>query len=554
MRVRFTARGRLLAIALGAGLAAGCGGGGGGPSVLPIPPVAGGGNEGGNGEGGGGATGGNTPPPEPLACADLASRFESEQDAVVIVSATDVAQAQDLPAHCDVRGTIRGNIKFAVFMPKEWNGRFQMVGNGGKAGSISFSAMESALRQGYATSSTDTGHDASIRSQSGARFGYDAEFGRDMEIDFGYRAVHLTALVSKEIVNAHYPEKIQYSYWNGCSTGGRQGLMEAQRFPEDFDGYAVGAPVYNYTRQQMSAPALLQHLYKSGIAGGSVISPAKRDLIGNIVYNGNGGNYPGCDALDGVKDGQIRNPLRCNFDPLVHVPMCGPSGGADCLTAEEQAALVGVYKGRPDVSVLALPVGSENTQGGWPDWLITNGTRTPQLHTVMADAFQYLLFEPDRPDFDYLTQFDWSADPHRMETAKQTYNATNPDLRRFAEAGKKIIMYHGWTDPGVNPMGTLEYRANVESVFGSPAAVERFMKLYMVPGMGHCSGGPGHGSVDWVAPLKDWVEHGKEPQAIVGSKPGTQSTRPHCPYPQEAAYDGQGNVDDAQSYSCATPG
>ena len=330
--------------------------------------------------------------------------------------------------------------------------------------------------------------------------------------------------------------------------------MEAQRYPEDFDGYVVGAPVYDYTRQQLSAPALLPHLYRNGIAGGSALSPAKRDLIGNIVYNGNGGNYAGCDALDGQKDGQIRNPLKCNFDPAVHVPACGAAGGADCLTAQELAAVQGIYAGRPAHGVHPLPVGSENTAGGWSSWFITNTGSVPQLHSVMVDAFQYLLFQPDRPTFNYLTDLDWATDPAKMDKAKQLYNATDADLRNFAAAGKKIIMYHGWTDPGVNPMGTIEYKSKVDQVAGGPGASDTFLKLYMVPGMGHCSGGPGHTSVDWMAPIADWTERGIAPASIVGSKPGAAaSTRPHCPYPSEAVYNGTGDANIAASYTCRTP-
>lgn len=538
MRYRFFHH---LVPAIGAALLAGCGGGGGSPDPLTVNPEP-------------------APPADVVqhnvACADLPGSLRTELQDLQLTSATEVAATATVPAYCDVRGTIKGNVKFAVYLPKEWNGRFQMVGNGGKAGSISFSAMVSAVQNGYAASSTDTGHDNSVAGQSGARFGYDAEFGDEMEIDFGYRAVNLTAKVSKEIINAHYPKNIEYSYWNGCSTGGRQGLMEAQRYPEDFDGYVIGAPVYNYTRQQISAPATLAHLYKNGIRGGSVISPAKRDMVGNIIYNGNGTNYAGCDALDGVVDGQIRNPLACNFNPEFHVPACGATDGPNCLTATELAAFKGIYAGRPAYGVHPLPVGSEATNGGWNSWLIPNSaTGTPTLHTVMADAFQYLLFQPDRPTFDYLSQFDWNSDPYQMEKAKQLYNATNPDLRSFAASGKKIVMYHGWADTGVNPLGTVEYKNNVNALFGSEAEVNSFMKLYMIPGMGHCSGGPGHNNVDWMSYVTKWVEEGQAPTSVIGSKTvsGTTSTRPHCPYPSEAVYDGAGDVNVAASYTCRIP-
>ncbi|RRH90312.1 tannase/feruloyl esterase family alpha/beta hydrolase [Variovorax beijingensis] len=532
----------LLSAVLGSVLV-GCGGGGRGTVV--------------GGSGGGGET--PAPPAEVaqhnVACAALPAALRTSFTDLKLVSATEVAATSALPAYCDVRGTIKNNVKFAVYLPKDWNGRFQMVGNGGKAGSISFPAMVSAIQEGYATSSTDTGHDTTITAQSGARFGYDAEFGDEMEIDFAYRAVNLTARASKEIINAHYPKTIEYSYWNGCSTGGRQGLMEAQRFPEDFDGYVIGAPVNNYTRQQLSAPATLQHLYKNGIRGGNVLSQTKRDLVGNIIYNGNGTNYPGCDAMDGLKDGQIRNPLACNFHPEIHVPACGATDEPTCLTTAELTALQGVYAGHPTNSVHPLPVGSENIASGWSSWLVPDSpTGTPSLHTVMVDAFQYLMFQPDRPTFDYLTQLDWNSDPYQMEKAKQLYNATNPDLRAFAAAGKKIVMYHGWADAGVNPLGTIEYKNNVNSLFGGDTAVNSFMKLYMIPGMGHCSGGPGHNNVDWMGHVSNWVEKGQAPTSVIGTKivGGVTSRRPHCPYPSEAVYNGTGDVNAAASFTCRT--
>jgi hypothetical protein len=495
-------------------------------------------------------------PAVPIACAQLVSDYDGSD--VVIISATEVPEVTSggnaAPAHCDVRGTISDNIKFAVFLPVDWNGRFQMVGNGGKAGSISLGDMRVALRLGYAAASTDTGHDNAIQAEGGARFGNDALFGKEREIDFGWRAVHLTAVASKDILKAHYARKQSYSYWNGCSTGGRQGLMEAQRFPDDFDGYIIGAPVYHYTGQQMNAPAMLRPLYSrippTGPADGPVISAAKRNMIGAAVY-------ARCDAQDGVADGQIRNPLRCDFDPAVHIPVCSASTEPNCLTPTELAALQEIYAGK-EPFVPGTPVGSENIPGGWSTWLLPNSpTGTPQLHSVIADAFEWLMFTPDRPGYDYLSQWDWNVEPFQMHGAEQIYNATDPDLSRILLAGKKILMYHGFNDPGANPVRSIRYREAVVDHFSfgrdrlrflGEWFTDRFLKLYMVPGMAHCGGGVGHSTVDWLTPLVNWVEHDDEPRAIVGAKTG--STRPHCPYPEEAVYDGAGDVNLAASYSC----
>ena len=519
----------------------------------------------------------------PVACADLVSRYHARD--VVIASATDVPEVLTgptaAPAHCDVRGAISDNIKFALFLPVEWNGRFQMVGNGGKAGSISIGDMRTALRLGYASSSTDTGHDNAIQAEGGARFGNDALFGKEREIDFGWRAVHLTARTSKDLIDKHYARKARYSYWNGCSTGGRQGLMEAQRFPDDFDGYIVGAPVYDYTGQQMTAPAYLRALYKAippaSPADGPVLSAAKRNMIGAAVY-------ARCDALDGLMDGQLRNPLKCDFDPALHIPACGATPGPDCLTAVELAAVQEIYAGK-EPFVPGVPKGSENTNGGWSTWILPNSaTGTPQLHSVIADAFEWLMFTPDRPGFNYLTSWSWSVEPFQMEMAKRIYNATDPDLREVLRRKSKILMYHGWGDPGANPVRSIRYRAAVVDFLDrrdhgnddddddddddgdrrghhkhkhkhaskGERITDSFLKLYLVPGMAHCGGGVGHGTVDWLTPLVDWVERRIEPEAIVGSRTvsGVTSTRPHCPYPEEAVYDGVGDVNAAASFSC----
>jgi hypothetical protein len=504
---------------------------------------------------------------EPVACVDLAATFAAPE--VVLTSVTEVAEVPSggnaAPAHCDVRGTISDNIKFALFLPVDWNGRFQMVGNGGKAGTISIGDMRTQLRLGYAASSTDTGHDNAIQAEGGARFGNDALFGKEREIDFGWRAVHLTAVTTKAITATRYGQQPAYSYWNGCSTGGRQGLMEAQRFPQDFDGYIVGAPVYNYTDHHMTPPAVFPTLYsrippRPGTpSDGPFLSPAKRDMIGAAVY-------ARCDALDGVVDGLLRNPLKCDFDPAVHIPACSATSGPNCLTPQELAAVQAIYGGH-EPYVPGLPVGSESTPGGWSAWLLPNGaTATPTLHSIIVDAFEWLMFTPDRPGYNYLTQWNWTTDPGLMEGAREIYNATDPDLRDVLEPGKKILMYHGWGDSGANPVRSIRYRDAVVKFLEDAGGVahgrkrvkgetwkgdketDKFLRLYMVPGMGHCGGGQGHTAVDWLSPLVNWVENGVAPEAILGSKPG--STRPHCPYPQEAVYDGAGDVNVAASYAC----
>jgi hypothetical protein len=270
--------------------------------------------------------------------------------------------------------------------------------------------------------------------------------------------------------------------------------------------------------------------------------------------------YSRCDALDGVMDGQLRNPLKCEFDPARDIPICSATSGPDCLTPSELAALQEIYAGK-EPFVPGVPYGSENIAGGWSSWILPNSaTGTPQLHTVIADAFEWLMFKPDRPGFDYLAEWDWSVHPFEMKHAERIYNATDPDLRKIMRDGKKIIMYHGWGDPGANPIRSIRYRDAVVQFMGDKlggdgaAPTDSFLKLYLVPGMAHCGGGVGHSTVDWLTPLVDWVENSVAPQGIVGSRTvaGVTSTRPHCPYPQEAVYDGAGDANSAASYACMT--
>lgn len=471
-------------------------------------------------------------------------------------------------AYCDVRGTIRGNIQFAVWLPADrWNGRFQMVGNGGKAGAISFDAMRLAVRTGYASSSTDTGHDNAKLAERDSGFGNDALFGKEREIDFGYRSVHLTAQASKAVIAAYYGRAASHAYWNGCSTGGRQGLIQAQRYPDDFDGYVIGAPVYDYTAAQMGAPALLGALYSAipprQPGDGPYISPAKRNAIGNVVYNGLG-DFKGCDIEDGLKDGQLRDPYACSFDIDKHIPDCtGAVGEGVCLTPVERNALRRIYAGREPYVPRTAP-GSENMPGGWNPWLIPDSpTALPVLHMVVGDSMEWLMFTPDRPGFDYFKQFDWDRDPPLMKEAAQIYSATSPDLRRVQAKGAKIIMYHGYQDTPAQPLRSIRYRQSVidflaaqpgsAGAAAAQASTDAFLRLFMVPGMGHCGGGVGHSVIDWMSPLARWVEGGQAPDSIVGVKPGTTSTRPHCPYPTVAIHDGRGDPAVAQSFSCGLP-
>lgn len=483
-----------------------------------------------------------------MQCSALLNKIDDAE--IKIDSAEFIGADKDIPEHCDVRGTIGGNNGFALLLPTEWNGRFVMAGNGGKAGNLELNAAKSFLTSNYAAATTNTGHDSSLPDQSGAKFGTDA----DMEQDFGHRAVHETAVASKSIISAYYPDDLKNSFWVGCSTGGRQGLMEAQRYPDDFNGYVVGAPVYNYTLEQMTAPAMLRNLYTSDpYTEEPVVSASKIELLGKHVYEK-------CDAVDGLEDGLITDPRACDFAPSRDLPKCTADGGDACFTEKEITALEGIYAGvavNGKILVPGMPLGSENIPGGWLAWLVPGeGTKSPPspiLHTIMIDSFNYLMFEDDRPDYKYMTDFDFNTDPQKLSAAEVTYNATDPDLLDVEQKGAKIIMYHGWSDPAVNPLNTIDYydqvKQNMQSNGGSD--VNSFMKLYLVPGMGHCRGGVGFDQTDWLTPLRAWVEDGVAPDAVSASRASDGASRIQCPYPQKAVYQGSGDMNDAANFTCS---
>lgn len=487
----------------------------------------------------------------PEACNSLASAFDYPD--VELSETRAIAAVDGKPARCEARGAISGNIRFVAWLPNDWNGRYLMVGNGGKAGIFSLDAMEGPLSQGFATITTDTGHDNEIEAQGGARFGSDLK----MEIDFAYRAVNLTAGIGKRLVAAAYDRKPDYSYWVGCSTGGRQGLIQAQRYPTDFDGYVIGAPVAPYTRTQMAAPAYLGQLYKGDPRKEvGLITTEEARAVGNAVM-------AKCDAIDGLEDGLLDDPRMCTFDPAKDLPKAqGESPRDGTAFSEEQiAALQAIYEGvsGPDGTpiVNGLPVGSENVPTGWDRFLTRPKDEPgfPALHLIVADAFNWLMFKEDRPDFNYLTDFDFAVHPAEMEYKGQIYNAFDPDLDDMRKLGGRILLYHGWADTGSNPMNTLEYYQSVlarlkEQGAADPvAAADEFLRLYMMPGVAHCTGGTGFDRADWLTPLTTWVEAGEKPRAILATREAGGS-RPHCPYPQTAKYQGSGDVLDAASFKC----
>ncbi len=475
------------------------------------------------------------------------------------------APTEPLPAFCRVAGTAKptsdSEIKFELWLPASgWNGKYEQVGNGGFAGTIPLSGMASPLLRGYATAGTDDGHAA-------ATDGLWALGHPEKLIDFGYRAVHETSVQAKAITQAFYGKDLARSYFVGCSDGGREALMEAQRFPDDFVGIVAGAPANNWTHLLVGAIWTEQALVNEPA---SYLPPSKLPALQNAVV-------AACDALDGVKDGVIGDPRRCHFDPAV--VQCKGADAADCLTEPQVAAVRKIYGGprNPRTGAQIFPgysPGTEAVPANWRVWISGNGPGQPTLQAFFGNTFYaYMVFENPKWDF-HTFNFDSDVQTADDKTAG-ILNSTDPDLAKFKARGGKLIQYHGWGDAAIPPQNSINYFESVQSVMGKTArerdlgATQDFYRLFMVPGMSHCAGGvgatafgnvpsaqrdPGH---DVVSALDQWVEKGVAPIQIiatgfVGGDPakGVEMTRPLCPFPEEAVYKGSGDTNSAASFSC----
>jgi feruloyl esterase len=446
--------------------------------------------------------------------------------------AGDGENARVLPAFCRVAATLRpssdSDIKIEVWMPaSNWNGKFQAVGNGAFNGNIAYPAMMTALNRGYATSSTDTGH-----TGGGAAW---AAGHPEKVIDFGWRAVHEMTVAAKKIVGTYYGGAPKFSYWNGCSAGGRQAMVAAQRFPDDFDGIIAGAPGLDWTGRAARALQVEKTLQTNEAAR---LLPAQTQLLHRAVLNA-------CDAADGVKDGLIADPPNCRFDP--GVLQCKGIDQSSCLTAAQVDTARLIYS--PGVNsatrreIAGLQPGSEL---GWTDLGWTASARATGL-----DQFRYLVFKD--PSWN-IQQFNFEADLARAEAAdNNTLNALNPNLKPFIDSGGKLIQYHGWADPQISPANSTQYYTRVVNALGGADKVHGSYRLFMAPGMGHCGGGAGPNTFDMLTALEQWVEQGKAPDQILAShstKGVVDRTRPLCPYPQVAVYNGTGSIDEAANFAC----
>ena len=454
------------------------------------------------------------------------------------------------PSFCRVTATTEPEVNFEVWLPiEDWNGKYQGVGNGGMAGTISYSAMARALARGYATASTDTGH-------QGATFDSSWALNRpDLIEDFGHRGLHVTTVNAKTITSQLFGVPPEYSYYVGCSKGGQQGLMEAQRYPEDFDGIIAGDPANDWTR--FYAGAHLWYSLATLADEESYIPPEKLQALGDGVN-------AACDANDGIEDGILQNPLACNFDPVVLTCPAG-TDDASCLTPKQVTAVKKIWSGVKNSSgelvYPGLVPGGEAARGSWSSWVTGREPYTSTHFNGGNGFFRNFIF--DDPEWDFRT-FNFDRDlEFALEKVGSAVDSNDPDLSALRDRGAKLIVYHGWSDPDISPVASINYFEEVVKQM-SPGqeratALEQtqdFFRLFMVPGMAHCRGGPGPDQFDALTSLELWVEQGIAPERMTASKiVGGESvrTRPLCVYPESAVWDGVGSSDEAASFSCEAP-
>jgi feruloyl esterase len=439
----------------------------------------------------------------------------------------------NLPAFCRVTASLHptsdSDIRIEIWMPaSNWNGKLQSVGNGAWAGTIGYTALGAALASGYATTATDTGH-----------VGNTAKFvpgHPEKMVDYGYRAVHEMTVAAKAIIAAFYGSGPRLSYWNGCSTGGRQGLMEALRYPADYDGIIAGAPV-NFRTHQLTWELWVSRAVHRDEA--SYIPPTKYPAIHQAALEA-------CDARDGVRDGLIDDPTTCRFDP--QVLECKGTDSNSCLSPAQVIAAQRIYSPavNPRTRQEIFPALQPGSELGW------GGLAGPQPVGEAVEFFQYVVYND--PMWDPRTiEFDSAADD-ADKAAADVLNVTSPNLKPFFDRGGKLLLYHGWNDQLVAPVNSVNYYKSILATVDRVAASS--VKLFMMPGTNHCAGGDGPNTFDRMKVIEQWVEQKQTPSRIEASHSTAgkvDRTRPLCAYPKVARYTGTGSTDEAANFICRMP-
>lgn len=462
-----------------------------------------------------------------------------------------------LPAFCRVTGVLRPTsdsaIHFEVWLPAQnWNGRLLGAGNGGFAGSIGYDELASYLKRNFAVAGSDAGHQGNATDATWA-------YRHPEKIkDFGWRAVHLTRLRAGEIISAFYGKHENKAYFDSCSDGGREALVEAQRFPADYDGILAGAPANAWSTMLGIGVKAVQSRQSDPRA---YFSDIKLPAIEKA-------SLAACDALDGVKDGIVDDPSKCHFDP--EVLLCKGEEALDCLTQPQINTLKLIYAGEKDSSgKISMPGFTAGDEMGWREWVIgQDPTAASSLH-YLENYFRYMV--TDDPKWNALSADPETSFRQSREKGAADLDATDPDLGKFSSHGGKLILYHGWNDQAISPWNTVNYYKSVQEKMGDTGS---FLRLYMAPGVEHCAGGPGPSffgqfglqtakgsSFGLFDSLVNWVERGAPDDSITATKygqgengsPKVVMTRPLCAYPQVAKYSGNGDTNDAVNFTCVAP-
>lgn len=482
--------------------------------------------------------------------------FLGIQDAPTkITNAKTMAETNKAPAHCEVEGFVTPHVGIKLFMPiKEWNGKFIQIGCGAACGRLDLALLKCTgkIKRGYACIFTDMGH------QSKTLYSTDWAYNNlQAEVDFGFRSTHVVTLAGKAITQFFYKRTLDKSYFFGCSTGGRQAMVEAQLFPWDFDGIISGAPAINGNGMDQLW-GVTTHLDKNGK---SVLTEADLRLVHSAALKS-------CDMDDGLMDGVISNPNTCDFEP--NQLICKNGETTECLNATQLKAVENMYAGvgeaigQPSLGG-GLPIGSEKH---WLGFLVGRDGYIPYHRQMyLGDGLRYAAFMPDPGPAYQISDFDFKKDYKRFGMMAALKAGSNPDLRRFKEAGGKLLMFHGVNDQSVLAGNSIDYFEMVQRTMGGHEATSDFFRLFLLPGMGHCEGGDGAHMVDYLSYLEGWVEEGRAPDELLSVHPIKKGvdisevfgatgprqdkikfSRPVFPYPLEARYKGSGSPDQAKNF------
>ncbi len=431
-----------------------------------------------------------------------------------ITSAVVVPAAGNAPAFCRVLGVVAPDIRFEVDLPAGWNRRLYMFGNGGFAGEdLAAPARQaisaSALKVGFLTAQTNTGHDAAAEPL--ATF---AATSYAKTVDYAFRAVHQTVQVARHLADRYYGRAVAFSYWDGCSTGGREGLMSVQRFPADFDGVIAGAPVRNFV------DTMVDYVWNAQALEGTGVTSAKARTVSAAILGR-------CDPLH---EGWVADPRKCDFAPSRDVRQCQAGENADdCLTPAQAGAFQKIYDGIslpdgrhyffgfPRGAEIVAPAGdgSGKSAPGWDGWILVPDGQVSRQTTYMLTFMQNMAFGHPEPAFDF-HKFDFAHDPARMSATRSLLVPDDADLGPFRRHGGKLIMYHGWADPALTPFMSVDFYERAQAANGPGTA--DFFRLFMVPGMAHCRGGVATDAFDGMSAIVNWVENGAAPDSIAASR------------------------------------